>query len=171
MIGRPSQLHPGESDEAVSGDGYIDKLVKLAGKGSGGSRILYGRVARWPKKHFKAHSAEKIFLGPSRGSGGMPPKKFLKLNAPDWLKMHFWQLRGVKFQVKFLLFVRVIALSIIIGIFPAKKNFFRELWGVASHPVHPPKSATGKRTGYHGMTESLSRVGYELCNDILNTVC
>ena len=51
--------------------------------------------------------------------------------------MHFWQLRGVKFQVKCLLFVGVIALSITIGIFPAKKDFFREFWGVANHPVHP----------------------------------
>ena len=30
----------------------------------------------WPKNNFKARSAEKIFLGPSMGSGGMPPRKF-----------------------------------------------------------------------------------------------
>ena len=73
----------------------------------------------------------------------MHPRKFKKLNVPDWLKMHFWQLRGVKFQVKFLLFVSVIALSIIIGIFPAKKDFLENFVGwLATLSTPPPKSAT-----------------------------
>ena len=89
-------------------------------------------------KIFKAHSAKKIFSIPSRGAWGHAPQKIFKIKCLRLAKMHCWQLRGVKFQVKFLLFVSIIALSIIIGIFPAKKDFFRELWGVASHPVHSP---------------------------------
>ena len=43
---------------SYAGDPYYSKPLQDL---SGGSRILYGRVARWPKKNFKAHSAEKIF--------------------------------------------------------------------------------------------------------------
>ena len=61
------------------------------------------------KKIRGARCRENFFMS-FYGVWGMPPRKFLKLNVPDWLKMHFWQLRGIKLQVKFLLFVSVIAL-------------------------------------------------------------
>ena len=58
-------------------------------------------------KKFQGAQPRENFLALVGGLGGCP-RKFKKWNASDWLKMHFWQLRGVKFQVKFLLFVSVI---------------------------------------------------------------
>ena len=59
---------------------------------SGGSRILYGRVARWPKKNPKARRAEKIFLGPSRG--------VLKIECPRLAKNAFLAIERTQISSK-----------------------------------------------------------------------
>ena len=46
---------------------------------SGGSRILYGRVAKWPKKISRRAAPRKVF-SPCRGSGGLP-QKILKMEC------------------------------------------------------------------------------------------
>ena len=44
------------------------------------------------KKSFEPRGGEKNFFRPSRGGGGMLPRKILKIRVQDWLKSHFWTL-------------------------------------------------------------------------------
>ena len=86
-------------------------------------------MGRWPNGLKKIQGAQhrEIFSSPSRGGLGACLQKILKIECLRLAKNAFLAIE--RSQISSKISAVCIALSIIIGIFLAKKHFFREFWG------------------------------------------